>query len=214
MKKLLILLFVVLFSGSAFSQFSFYLMDNFEDGNYTKSPKWWSFGALKAEVTGNPSQEGRDLIAESCGDYSLRLRGQSTQWYVGGVGTDIGVDASGYARFQIDIYGDTEHPGKLKIELFDDDNLNYSIEQDPLNNYAPINDDKWVAEVSVQGKGFTRTSIPFMAFVDDNPGVGDDIWNPNQEEGSGGLLKIQLVAITEEKQGEMDFSIDNLLLTY
>jgi hypothetical protein len=68
--------------------------------------------------------------------------------------------------------------------------------------------------VNIQGKGFTRISIPFSAFRDVNPGVGDDLWNPNKGNGSGGLLQMQLVAITDEQHGKMDFNIDNLLLTY
>jgi hypothetical protein len=71
-----------------------------------------------------------------------------------------------------------------------------------------------VAEINIQGKGWTRVSIPFTAFRDVNPGVGDDQWNPDQKDGSGGLLKMQLVAITEQRQGKVDFKIDNLLLTY
>lgn len=215
MRRVLVgLALAVLFSGAALSQFSFYLIDNFEDGDHTESPKWWSFGDLKAEVTRNPSLEVRDLIAESCGDHALRLSGRTDQWYVGGIGSDLSVDASAFSRFQIDVYGEGDNLGKLKIELFDDDNMNYSLEQDPNKNYEPVYDDKWVAEVSIQGKGFTRTSIPFSAFKDANPGVGDDIWNPGQEDGSGGLLKMQLVVITDKEEGKLGFNIDNLLLTY
>ena len=203
-----------LLPAAALAQFSFHLIDNFEDGEISTGPKWWQFGDLKAKVVENPSLEVRDLIAESCGDYSLNLAGQTRDWYVGGIGADIGVDASHYSRFQIDIYGSPKLYGKLKIEFFDDDNLNYSIEQDPSKNYETVYDDKWVAEVNIQGKGFTRTSIPFTAFKDVNPGVGDDIWNPDQKFGSGGLLKMQLVAISGERDGKIDFNIDNVLLTY
>ncbi len=215
MKKFgLALGFVFLLALGAVSQFSFYLVDNFEDGDFTKSPKWWRFGNLGAEVRQNPSLEARDLIAESCGDYSLKVSGGTTNWYVGGVGTNLGVDASRFSRFQLDLYGSHEWRGKIIIELFEDDNQNYSIEQDPQNNYEPIYDDKWLAEVNIQGQGFTRISLPFTAFRDVNPGVGDDIWNPEEKDGSGGLLKLQLVAISEKQEGEMDFSIDNILLTY
>jgi len=215
MKRPAVILAIMFFTSTAvFPQFSFYLVDNFEDGDYSSGPKWWGFGELKTKVVSNPPLETKDLIAESCGDYALNLCGESKQWYVGGVGTDLSVDASEFSRFQIDVNGDGEGKGRLKIELFDDDNMNYSLEQDPQKNYDPIHDDKWVAEVSIQGKGFIRTSIPFSAFRDANPGVGDDIWNPDQKDGSGGLLKMQLVAISETEQGKVDFSIDNLLLTY
>ena len=215
MKKIpLLIIFVITLTLGVLAQFSFYLIDNFEDANITDNPRWWRFGDIKAEVVKNPKTIDRDLIAESCGEYALNLSGQAKQWYVGGIGSDVGVDGSRFSRFQVDIYGNKEYCGKLKIELFDDDNNNYSIEQDTDNNYEPTSDDKWVAEVPVLGKGFTRISIPFSAFRDANPKVGDDVWNPNQEGGSGGLLKMQLVAIAGEPTGKVDFNIDNLLLTY
>lgn len=213
-KILLVLATVFLLSGASFSQFSFHLIDNFEDGDFSRSPKWWHFGKLKGEVIENHISQDKDLITESCGEYCLNLSGETDDWYVGGIGTDLGVDASPFTRFQIDVYGGGDGSGKLKIELFDDDNQNYSIEQDPSKNYEATHDDKWVAEVNIQGRGYTRTSIPFSAFKDANPGVGDDVWNPDQKDGSGGLLKMQLVAITAGQQGVLDFNIDNLLITF
>ncbi|MBN2057615.1 MAG: hypothetical protein JW782_02335 [Candidatus Saganbacteria bacterium] len=215
MKRIfLTLTLITLYASVAMAQFSFYLIDNFESGEFKEGPKWWRFGDLKVELISNPTLEGRDLIAESCGQYALRFSGGTDDWYIGGIGTELAIDASDYSRFQIDMTGDQKLSGKLIIEFFDDDNQNYMIEQDANNNYLPVNDDKWVAEVYVQGEGFTRTSIPFTAFKDVNPGVGDDIWNPDQKDGSGGLLKMQLVAISKEQKGAVDFAIDNLLLTY
>ena len=212
-KHFLIIGLILVLASAAFSQFSFYLIDNFESGNFDRL-KWWRFGDLKVKVTENASPEGRDLIAESCGQYALNFSGDSKNWYVGGVGTEMGMDATRFSRFQIDVFGSDEYRGKLIIELLEDDNGNYSIEQDPKKNYDPLYDDKWVAELNIQGKGFTRVSIPFSAFRDANPGVGDDKWNPEQKNGSGGLLKLQLVAITDKKEGKIDFSLDNLLLTF
>jgi hypothetical protein len=215
MKKVLFLIgFLLLGAMVGLAQFSFYLIDNYESGEFAEGAKWWRFGDIKVQLTKNPTVEGRDLIAESCGDYSLSFTGSSKDWYVGGIGTDLGVDASKYSRFQIDIYGSNEYRGKLVVELFDDDNGNYTIEQDSKNNYSPLYDDKYIAEITVQGKGWTRISIPFTAFHDVNPGVGNDKWDPDQNNSSGGLLKLQLVAITEQQQGKVDFKIDNLLLTY
>jgi len=214
MKKAYLTLGVLLlFANLAVAQFSFHLIDNFESGRFDRS-KWWRFGELDVSVSGNPSAEGRDLIAESCGQYSLSLNGSSDDWYVGGVGTDLDVDGTNFSRFQIDVYGSQDNRGKVIIELFEDDNQNYTIEQDAQKNYVPVHDDKWVTEINILGKGFTRVSIPFTAFRDDNPGVGDDTWNPGRENGSGGLLKLQVVAISEKKSGKADFRVDNLLLTY
>lgn len=214
MKKLSVMVALLcLLANLSFAQFSFHLIDNFESGRFDRS-KWWRFGDLETGVVENPPYEGRDLIAESCGEYSLQMSGNSKDWYVGGIGTDLDVDGSQFSRFQMDVWGNNSQRGKIIIELFDDDNQNYTIEQDAKNNYAPVYDDKWVTEINVQGEGFTRVSVPFSAFRDVNPGVGDDKWNPTRDEGSGGLLKMQVVVISEKQNGKADFRIDNLLLTY
>jgi hypothetical protein len=215
MKKILLGLAVsVCFASMVFSQFSFYLIDNFESGKFEEGSKWWVFGNIKGKIVKNPTLKVKDLIAKSCGDYALNVSGRTSDWYVGGLGADIGIDASEFSRFQIDVSGDPLTKGKLIIELLEDDNGNFTIEQDPENNYEPVKDDKWVAEIKILGKGFTRTSIPFTAFRDANPKVGDGKWNPDQKGGSGGLLKLQLILVTDEKEGNINLNLDNILITY
>ncbi|MFH1386050.1 MAG: hypothetical protein ABIH50_00050 [bacterium] len=203
---------LILLGTAVWAEFSFFMIDNFESGQATK---WYRFGNVQMTVEKNPSLEGtvKDIVQESCGEYALRLKGSSLNWFVGGCGYDIGIDASPYTRLQMDVYG-SETGGKMKIELFDDDNGNESLEQDAAKDWMPTKDDKWVAEVPVLGPGFTRVSIPFSAFRLENPGNGDGIWNPEQKDGSGGLLKIQLILITGKEQGEVDCRVDNILLTY
>ncbi|MFH1541747.1 MAG: hypothetical protein ABIE84_01500 [bacterium] len=215
MKKLgLTICLVLLTTTMTWSQFSFHLIDNFEGGTLSSGTKWWRFGDLKIKIAENKETDSRDLISESCGVYSLNMSGQTNDWYIGGIGADLQVSAERFSRFQIDVSGNNKYSGKLIVEFFDDDNYNYSIEQDPQNNYEAVYDDKWVVELPVLGSGFSRYSVPFTAFRDANPGVGDDIWNPEQAGGSGGLLKMQLVAISGDKASKVDFDIDNLILTY
>jgi hypothetical protein len=194
------------------AEFSFYLIDNFESG---KAEKWYKFGKIETTVMKNPSLEAgvQDTIADSCGDYSLWLKGKATSWYAGGIGTDLYAESSAFSRFQIDVYG-SGTGGKIRVELFDDDNGNYSLEQDPSRNWLATKDDKWVAEVPILNKGFTRVSIPFSAFKLENPGSGDGTWNPDHKNGSGGLLKVQFVLLTDQATGEVSAGIDNILLTY
>ena len=212
-KWFVVLCFVILFCSVSVATFSFYLIDNFEGGEFYDGAKWSRFGSLKTELAENQPAEENDLVAEACGEYSLLLSGKATNWYVGGMGTDLGIDSTAYSRFQIEVFGNHKLRGKLLIQFFDDDNNNFMVEQDPQNNYEPTHDDKWEAEINLQGEGFTRVSIPLSAFRDANPGVGDDIWNPAQIKGSGGLLKLQVVAISAKQTGQMNFRIDNLLLT-
>lgn len=192
------------------AQASFFLIDNFEPG---RADKWYSFGKAQMTVTLNPTVEGNDSIAESWGEYALAVKGQATNWYVGGIGTDLALDASQFSRLQVDIKG-SRHGGKLKIELFDDDNGNTALEQDSQHDWQATKDDKWVAELPILGEGITRVSIPFTAFRLENPGAGNGIWDPGYLEGSGGLLKIQLILLGTTPEGEVAATIDNILLTY
>ena len=211
-RKLIGLIFLVALAAGARGEFSFYLIDNFENG---RAEKWYRFGETRMTVEKNPSIEagGKDPIAESCGEYALGLRSRAVNWFAGGIGTDLNVDASGFNRLQLDVYG-SDLRGKIKIEVFDDDNNNLALEQDAARDWLATKDDKWVAEVPVMGKGFTRISIPFSAFRLENPGSGDGRWNPDQQKGSGGLLKVQLILLTDKPEGNVEASIDNLLLTY
>jgi len=199
-----------LLGSAVLAEFSFLLVDNFESGS---ADKWYKFGSVELSVVKNASTEARDSVAESCGDYSLLLKGRTDNWYVGGIGTDLRVDASPFSRLQIDVYG-SDAGGTLKVELFDDDAGSPNVELDASKDYIPTKDDKWVAAVPIAGKGFTRISIPFSAFKLDNPGVGDGIWNVDQKNGKYGLLKIQLVLLAATQKGSAEARIDNILLTY
>lgn len=215
MKKAFFVLVIFSFVAAiSWANFSFYLIDNFEAGAGGGGAKWWGFDNLKTEIVENGPVIQNDLVAESCGKYSLYLSGNGDDWYVGGLGTDLDLDASSYTRFQIDVYGHDQFKGKLLVQFFEDDNGNRYIEQDAEKKYEPTKDDKWEAEVNILGQGFTRVSIPLSAFRDVNPGVGNDKWDPDQKDESGGLLKLQLVAILGEQKGKIDFRIDNLLLSY
>jgi hypothetical protein len=43
--------------------------------------------------------------------------------------------------------------------------------------------------------------------------VGDDIWNPQQRNGSGGLLQVQFVCIASTDTGIVNFNADNVSLS-
>lgn len=216
MKRVLVLLFSFLFIASFCSnaQMTFFLIDNFEDGDYSRNPEWFSFDNVELNVVKNNKEKGSpDFISDSCGLYSLQVKGRARNWYVGGIGTNMSVNASDYSRLQIDVYGHDKYSGKVKVELYEDDNNNNKLEQDSEKGWIPTKDDKWVAEVNILGKGFTRVSIPFSAFRDDNPKVGNNRWDPNTNGKSGGLLKCQIVFIGESEKAPVDLRIDNIILT-
>jgi hypothetical protein len=123
-----------------------------------------------------------------------------------------GSDLSRFNTFQMDVYGNGPGSGTIKIEINDDDNGNWQVEQDPKKNFANIYDDKYIYNLMVDWRGWKRVSLPVADFTDENPGVGDDIWNPNQEGGSGGLIQMQMIFIGPKRAGSIRFNIDNISL--
>ena len=193
--------------------FLFYSIDDFEDGECVKNPGWWVFDGLDIDCVKNSGYtKGNKIVIAGIGDYSINLKGKAENWYIGGCGTYLGVDASKYSYFQIDVYGGGKGSGKIRIELYDDDNRNWQIEHDITKGYAQLYDDKFVYDVDVNWTGWERISIPLVDFIDDNGEVGDDIWNPSQDGGSGGLVQLQLLIIAKGKTSSADLNIDNFRL--
>jgi len=196
MKKTVWLVVLSLFlAAAARAEFSFFLIDNFEGG---KTDKWYRFGNLDMSAVKVPSLEAgvQDTIADSCGDYALKLKGKTTNWYIGGIGTELMTDAKQFSRFQMDVNG---YPsgGKIKIELFGSGGAT-----------------KCVAEVPILGQGYTRISIPFSAFKPETPSAGADGWRPGKSDGSSYLQNVQLILLAAQATGEAEADIDNILLTY
>lgn len=194
-----------------------FLIDDFESGSLKSPREWWTFDLQTAETAPNKDLKGGDdKVAATVGNYSLHLSGPAKSWYAGGVGTYLAKEAqdlSKYTNFSMDVYGSGPGSGTVKIELIDDDNNNWVVETDPTKNSIPTKDDRWVYEVRVDWDGWKRVSIPFTDFVVDNPGAGDGIWNPQQTNGSGGLLQVQFICIATTDTGKVDFHIDNVSLT-
>jgi len=189
------------------------LIDNFEDGDITTDPAWWKFDNIELVVDKSFKLKGGDSVVEGeTGEYAVSIGGSTTNWYVGGFGSYIAKDASGYNAISMDVYGAGKGSGKIKIELYEDDNNNMQIEQDP-KTFAPLKDDRFVYEVDVNWTGWKRIKIPLKSFVDDNRGVGDDTWNPDTLQGSGGLLHIQFIIIAADETGSVNMAIDNVELT-
>ncbi len=193
-----------------------FLIDDFESGSLKTPREWWTFDLQTAGTAANKDLTGGDeKVQATVGNYSLHLAGLAKSWYAGGTGTYIakeGQDLSKYANFQMDVVGRGPGSGTIKVELIDDDNNNWVVEADPKTS-IPTKDDRWVTEVRVDWDGWKRVSIPFSDFVVDNPGAGDGVWNPQQVNGSGGLLQCQFICIATTDTGKVDFNIDNVSLT-
>ena len=192
-----------------------FLIDNFEAGNFNS---WWIFDKVSPEAASTADfRSGDPLVVREAGNYSLLIKGEiKTEWYAGGMGIYFAKpnqDLLQYRNLQMDIYGFGPGQGTLKIELFDDDNNNWDLEQNTMEAYTPLYDDRFSTEMRVDWMGWKRVVIPFTDFKDENAGVGDDAWNPNQGGKSGGLLQMQLICISSRKIGFLQYAIDNVRLT-
>ena len=204
MKKYLVALILLLCLGvAAMGLLTFYLVDNFEDGSYSK---WFTFDNVKLSIFKNPKSEKKDLVLESCGENSLRLAGLAKSWYVGGIGTNLNVDPANYSRLQIDVMGGPDQ-GKIKLELYEDSNKTGAIEQDAQQGWKVTSDKIWAVEVPIMRDGYTRYSIPFSAFSDGNPGTGSDKF------GDGNFLRMQLIFVASSQEGSVDCAVDNIIFT-
>ncbi|NQU18485.1 MAG: hypothetical protein HQ564_10545 [Candidatus Saganbacteria bacterium] len=182
------------------------IVDNFEDGSITSDPEWWQFDTIILMHQNNPAK----------GALALSVEGKASDWYVGGLGTYLAKaeqDFSFYSFLEMDVYGYGADSGMLKIELYEDDNNNWQIEQNPKKGYLPIFDDRFSYELKIDWIGWKQVKIPFSDFVDSNPKSGDNIWNPQKIGDSGGLLQMQLIALATNKTGSVHFLIDNLRFT-
>jgi len=180
----------------------FLVIDKFDDADITASPAWWTFDKLDFKFA--------EATADKYGLYYLKLGGKTTDYYVGGFGTYVGKEADEFDTFMISVFGTGKTSGTVKFEMYDDDNRSYQLEQD--NEYQPIYDDKIEYEVVVDWEGWRTIEIPIARFIDVNQGVGDDIWNPDSENNSGGLLHFQIVVNASSKEGAIALAIDNIQL--
>jgi len=189
-----------------------YPIDNFEDPDMVKSPEWFSFDnvVLKVEKT-SKLYKGEKAVIASTGNYALSASGSTTRWYVGGMGTMLGIDASKYSGVEMDVYGNGEGSGRIKVELYEDDNGNKEIEVD--NKWTPTVDDQWSYEINVFWSGWKHLAIPFPSFALANAGKGNGKFDPDQKNGSAGLVKMQLIFVANGEKGDINFSVDNIELS-
>lgn len=182
-----------------------YLVDDFSDGNLTANPSWWGFGKLNVNIVPNPTQEYLHL-----GEKSLEFRGETKNWYVGGIGTYVGLDMGRYNALKLLVWGSGPDSGTLMFEMYDDDNNNWEIELNPASPSTPLADDKFRYDLRVDWTGWRIKIIPLSFFRDDNPNIGDGEFNPFQINGSGGLLQFQIIVLGNTQDANTHIRIDSI----
>lgn len=179
------------------------MVDDFEDGDFVNFREWWSFGKVLISndvVTSNLSYLGSRL---------MNIQASSTNWYAGGLGTYIGAPIHYFKTLKLVIYSPKINAGKIRIELYDDDNNNYRLDMDEKTQ-QPSKDDLFIYDLNLSWVGWKVVQIQLSEFEDFNNMVGDNTWNPNDLYGSAGLLQIQLIILSSKYQSE---SIDCLIDT-
>jgi len=174
------------------------MIDNFDDQDLELNPAWWHFDKVEFNFVPNEKSNIAQL-----GTHYLKIAGATSDWYVGGMGTYLAIDVSQFKGITMAVNGFGPTSGRIKIELYDDDNNSNQLEQD--SGFQPLFDDKFQYELTVNWTGWQQITIPFSKFIDMNPAVGNNQWD-------GKLVHLQLVFITSKQQGAVSMGIDNLSL--
>ena len=111
------------------------------------------------------------------------------------------VDPKLYRSLELDVYGNGEESGKLKVELYDNDSGKTEIEVD--KNWKPVRDDLFTYEVNIDWKGWKHVSIPFSEMKSEGKG---------SQKADAKFIKLQLICNANAESGSVDFNVDNLEL--
>lgn len=178
-----------------------YILEDFEDGFIKDDPIWFDFDNAKIEVQENTNLiKGEKAVADKIKQHSLNVTGLARDWYIGGIGVVKPIETGRSKVFEFDVYGYGENSGKIKVELYDDDDLDQAVITDA--EWKPVSDDLWVKEVAIDWYGWRHISIPFSEFV--NEGKGNNIFN-------GRLVKVQFIFLASNKLGEIHCNLDNIV---
>jgi fucose 4-O-acetylase-like acetyltransferase len=162
-------------------------------------PAWWHFGEIEI-----------DRAVDSDGRPVMRVRGRAPGMFAHGIGLYMDRDVGKRRTLHLDIRGYGPSSGRIKIELLEDDNGNWEIEKDS-RLFVPMHDDRFVREIRVDWDGWRNVVLSTDTFVDDNPGRGNDIFDPQRDLTSGGLLEMQLLfAPASPESDEIQIDIGNV----
>ncbi|HZA51917.1 MAG TPA: acyltransferase [Myxococcaceae bacterium] len=192
------------YSGSALARPSNLTLDDAEGPE--GCPAWWTFGEtqVRRSAADDPERHGARV---------LEVRGRAPGAFAHGMGLYLEHDAAGYRALEMDVRGYGPASGRIKIELGEDDDGNWEIQKD-RRTFRLLHDDLYVFELIVDWEGWRRVTIPLRRFVDANPGVGNDLFDPARDLTSGGLLELQLLfAPTSAGEDAIRIDFDHLRFT-
>lgn len=195
---------VAAYSGPAFARPNRDLIiEDFEQPQ--KCRPSWSFGAVTLDRCVPPDPDSRSA--------ALCVRGNKLATAGHGFGLYLNDELGARQTLELDVRGTGVRSGRVKIELSEDDNGNWDVEKDP-RLFTPLYDDRVVFELSVDWNGWRHLRIPLSLFSDDNPGHGNDRFDPRRDLTSGGLLELQLLFSPLGAGSDwVELDIDNVVFT-
>jgi hypothetical protein len=195
--------FLVLAARTGYAQGKTKLIDDFEEKYAAKG--WWVFGNVQLSL-----RENNETLKADLGDYSLGVVSQTADWYGGGFGRNIpdGFDIGNLKYFCVDVWGDGTKKGIIGIKIVEDDNDNNEAEADI--DYTLLYDDEWTYKRIINWKGWKRLVISLDRFKDSNKNIGDDEWNPQKTRNSQGILKINIICLSQTQNDNVKFKVDNI----
>ena len=174
------------------------------DKNLTDYRNWWHFGTIIIN-TKNVTEKKKYL-----GSTAMAVSATSQNWYAGGFGVYIDEDVEYFGSLKLVIHSSKTDGGRLRIELYDDDNNNQVVDINKQTK-QPDKDDVFIYDIALNWKGWKVITIPIKNFSDNNPESGDNIWNPSQLFGSAGLIQMQFIVMSGKNKSEIiTFDIDTI----
>ncbi|MFH1429525.1 MAG: Ig-like domain-containing protein, partial [Candidatus Margulisiibacteriota bacterium] len=156
------------------------LVDNFEDGNVSDGPLWWTYDGVSV-ATVNSTAEG---------SFGMRVSGTADGWYIGGTGVTYTQDVSDLKYISLFVKNDTEWASNMGIGLKETDG------------------DEWAYAADVTWSDWIEINIPISAFTY-NGGSGDGVFDLSAESDSIKQFTLNLNATTVNHE-IISYSVDKV----
>ena len=187
---------------------TFPIIDTFEDVNIDAFPDWnASDGSRISDIA---------FVTANQGNYSFHITGNATNYYVGYVSGYVGNtpdDWSQYPYLRLFIYNNGNIGDKLRFEIYDNDNSNWSVD----TGAGATGDDRWTKDYTMNWTGsWKEISIPLTAnaWTEANSSTGNntfDLAPPASGFPAVTMLAFSMLSVTQN--GSMDINMDTIQLT-
>jgi len=182
-----------------------YIVDRFEDPQYRE---WWNFGALKLEVVNNGVGEMDPMVQGK----ALRFQGKTKDYVVGGAGRYLGLDSAQFNAIKMMVKGNAKKgsSGKITVELYVSQDNKWRHPDPAVREYSLKYESQYTYTMAINWKGWKVVTIPFSNFLAGSPRMEKSFWNRAEDVAKGTLIQLQLLVLSTQEKGEVDFQIASL----